>query len=319
MYGIREFAAVINPPHGCILAVGAGEQRPVVRDGAARGRDGDDLHAVLRSPRRRRRGRRAIPRRLQEARRRPADDAAVTAARRPSDHRRPRESGGAQVSAVPPRTPGLPAFARNDGEGGWRRILRPDRGRRRAGRLCRGDPGGAARHEDGAGRARASRRHLPELGLHSDQGAAAHLGDLPPAAPSRRIRLLGASDITYRCRERSWRARGPSRSSCRTASPICCARTRSRCSTAQARLAGKGKLAVAKDGKPVAELAADAYRAGDRRAGALAAGARARRQAASGPTRRRWCRRRSRNRCWSSARARSGSNSPASTATWAPR
>jgi pyruvate dehydrogenase E2 component (dihydrolipoamide acetyltransferase) len=34
MYGIREFAAVINPPHGGILAVGAGEQRPVVKDGA---------------------------------------------------------------------------------------------------------------------------------------------------------------------------------------------------------------------------------------------------------------------------------------------
>ena len=33
MYGIREFAAVINPPHGCILAVGAGEPRPVVHDG----------------------------------------------------------------------------------------------------------------------------------------------------------------------------------------------------------------------------------------------------------------------------------------------
>ena len=33
MYGIREFAAVINPPQGAILAVGAGEQRPVVRDG----------------------------------------------------------------------------------------------------------------------------------------------------------------------------------------------------------------------------------------------------------------------------------------------
>jgi pyruvate dehydrogenase E2 component (dihydrolipoamide acetyltransferase) len=33
MFGIREFAAVINPPHGCILAVGAGEQRAVVRDG----------------------------------------------------------------------------------------------------------------------------------------------------------------------------------------------------------------------------------------------------------------------------------------------
>jgi pyruvate dehydrogenase E2 component (dihydrolipoamide acetyltransferase) len=33
MYGIREFAAVINPPQGCILAVGVGEPRPVVRDG----------------------------------------------------------------------------------------------------------------------------------------------------------------------------------------------------------------------------------------------------------------------------------------------
>ena len=34
MYGIREFYAVINPPQACILAVGAGQQRPVVKDGA---------------------------------------------------------------------------------------------------------------------------------------------------------------------------------------------------------------------------------------------------------------------------------------------
>ena len=34
MYGVKDFAAVINPPHGCILAVGAGEPRPVVKDGA---------------------------------------------------------------------------------------------------------------------------------------------------------------------------------------------------------------------------------------------------------------------------------------------
>ena len=34
MFGIREFAAVINPPQACILAVGAGEKRPVVTDGA---------------------------------------------------------------------------------------------------------------------------------------------------------------------------------------------------------------------------------------------------------------------------------------------
>ena len=33
MFGVREFAAVINPPHGGILAVGAGEQRPIVIDG----------------------------------------------------------------------------------------------------------------------------------------------------------------------------------------------------------------------------------------------------------------------------------------------
>ena len=34
MFGIREFAAVINPPQGAILAVGRSEERPVVRDGA---------------------------------------------------------------------------------------------------------------------------------------------------------------------------------------------------------------------------------------------------------------------------------------------
>ncbi len=34
MYGIKQFDAVINPPQGMILAVGAGEQRPYVVDGA---------------------------------------------------------------------------------------------------------------------------------------------------------------------------------------------------------------------------------------------------------------------------------------------
>jgi len=33
MYGIKDFAAVINPPHATILAVGAGVQTPVVREG----------------------------------------------------------------------------------------------------------------------------------------------------------------------------------------------------------------------------------------------------------------------------------------------
>jgi pyruvate dehydrogenase E2 component (dihydrolipoamide acetyltransferase) len=34
MFGVKHFEAVINPPHGCILAVGAGEQRPVVKNNA---------------------------------------------------------------------------------------------------------------------------------------------------------------------------------------------------------------------------------------------------------------------------------------------
>ncbi len=33
MYGVKSFSAIINPPQGAIIAVGAGEQRPVVRGG----------------------------------------------------------------------------------------------------------------------------------------------------------------------------------------------------------------------------------------------------------------------------------------------
>ncbi|HPI62788.1 MAG TPA: 2-oxo acid dehydrogenase subunit E2, partial [Alphaproteobacteria bacterium] len=34
MYGIKNFAAVVNPPQAAILAIGAGEQRPIVKEGA---------------------------------------------------------------------------------------------------------------------------------------------------------------------------------------------------------------------------------------------------------------------------------------------
>ena len=34
MFGIKDFAAVINPPHATILAVGAGMEQPVIKDGA---------------------------------------------------------------------------------------------------------------------------------------------------------------------------------------------------------------------------------------------------------------------------------------------
>lgn len=33
MYGVKEFAAIINPPQGCILAIGAGEEQAVVING----------------------------------------------------------------------------------------------------------------------------------------------------------------------------------------------------------------------------------------------------------------------------------------------
>ncbi|MBA2590471.1 MAG: pyruvate dehydrogenase complex dihydrolipoamide acetyltransferase [Alphaproteobacteria bacterium] len=33
MYGIKDFTSIINPPQSCIIAVGAGEERPVVKNG----------------------------------------------------------------------------------------------------------------------------------------------------------------------------------------------------------------------------------------------------------------------------------------------
>ena len=33
MFGVKSFTAVINPPHSAILAIGAGEERPIVREG----------------------------------------------------------------------------------------------------------------------------------------------------------------------------------------------------------------------------------------------------------------------------------------------
>ena len=37
MFGVRDFAAIINPPHATILAVGSGEERPVMENGAVTG------------------------------------------------------------------------------------------------------------------------------------------------------------------------------------------------------------------------------------------------------------------------------------------
>ena len=67
MFGIKDFAAVINPPHATILAVGAGEERAVVKNGEIEDRDGDVGDAVDRPPRRRRRARCRTAGRLQAA------------------------------------------------------------------------------------------------------------------------------------------------------------------------------------------------------------------------------------------------------------
>ena len=46
MYGIKNFTSIINPPQSCIIAVGAGEERPVVRERQDRNRHRDDRHHV---------------------------------------------------------------------------------------------------------------------------------------------------------------------------------------------------------------------------------------------------------------------------------
>ena len=50
MFGTKQFTAIINPPQAAILAVGAGEKRPVVKNDALAIGDGDDVHAFGGSP-----------------------------------------------------------------------------------------------------------------------------------------------------------------------------------------------------------------------------------------------------------------------------
>ncbi len=71
------------------------------------------------------------------------------------------------------------------------RCVRRGGDRRRARRLCGGDPRQPARARHRHRRAREPRRHLPELGLHPDQGAAEDRRDLRHAGPPRRLRPLG--------------------------------------------------------------------------------------------------------------------------------
>jgi len=46
MFGVKEFSAIINPPQSCILAVGAGEQRAVVKKWPIGRCYGYDVHTL---------------------------------------------------------------------------------------------------------------------------------------------------------------------------------------------------------------------------------------------------------------------------------
>ena len=72
MFGIEEFTAVINPPEGAILAVGAMSPKPVVRDNEIVDPPDDARDDVLRSSCYRRRHRREVSADLQEDPREPA-------------------------------------------------------------------------------------------------------------------------------------------------------------------------------------------------------------------------------------------------------
>ena len=87
-----------------------------------------------------------------------------------------------------------------EGPHGRDRTLRRDRHRHRAGRLRRRHPRSPARPAHGRGGARASGRHLPQLGLHPDQGAAAHGGDLRLPRERQEIRPVGRGHrLRHRC------------------------------------------------------------------------------------------------------------------------
>ncbi len=82
MMGVKDFAAVVNPPHATILAVGAGEQRVVAQEGRSGDRDRDRRRAFDRPPLRRRCARRRVAAGLQGLYRKPDEHACLIIERR---------------------------------------------------------------------------------------------------------------------------------------------------------------------------------------------------------------------------------------------
>jgi hypothetical protein len=74
MYGIKHFEAVINPPQGMIMAIGAGEKAAARSRRQPADRDGDERDRQLRPPRDRWRGRGRADEAVQGAGGKPAGD-----------------------------------------------------------------------------------------------------------------------------------------------------------------------------------------------------------------------------------------------------
>ena len=100
-------------------------------------------------------------------------------------------------------------------------------------RLRRGHTRRPTRHARGRRRTRAPGRHLPQLGLHPHQGAAALLRNQPPAAPSRRVRLRRRQHPLRPAGDRETLPQGRQTNWPR-ASATCSRKTRWPCSTAPA-------------------------------------------------------------------------------------
>ena len=113
MFGVSSFTAIINPPQSAILAVAAGRKRPIVNKDGAGGRDGDDVHAVGRSPGRGWGVGRELDAGIQAGGRGPVEFAVVMhGGRNPHPNPPPRFEGrGSQ------RQPH--SLSRGAGEGGW--------------------------------------------------------------------------------------------------------------------------------------------------------------------------------------------------------
>ena len=187
------------------------------------------------------------------------------------------------------------------------------------GRLCRRHPRGAAGHEGRGGRARAAGRHLPQLGLHPDQGAAAHLGNLSLYAARRRLRPeMRRTSASTSARSSSARARWPGSSTAASAPAEEEQGHRVR-RLGQAERQGASSPSTSQRtarASPTSPPSTSSWRPARGRA---PAGPGARRQADLDLQGSHGAGRPCRSRCWSSARAPSASSSPASTAPWAPR